>query len=116
VERTVIVGARSFFGGEVEEPVFADLQEFAARLDREAPLWLSVDLDSLDPSLCPGVTNPEPGGLSYREVIEVFRALRGFNVVGMDVVELAPPYDPSGVTAITAAKLVIEALCALAED
>ena len=116
VERTVIVGARSFFGGEVEEPVFADLQEFAARLDREAPLWLSVDLDALDPSLCPGVTNPEPGGLSYREVIEVFRALRGFNVVGMDVVELAPPYDPSGVTAITAAKLVIEALCALAED
>ena len=111
-ERLVIVGARSFFGGEVAEPVFADLQEFAARLDRKRPLWLSLDLDALDPSLCPGVTNPEPGGLSYREAIEVFRVLRGFNVVGMDLVELAPPYDPSGVSAITAAKLVIEAVCA----
>ena len=111
-ERLVIVGARSFFGGEVDEPVFADPQEFAARLDRKRPLWLSLDLDALDPSLCPGVTNPEPGGLSYREAIEVFRVLRGFNVVGMDLVELAPPYDPSGVSAITSAKLMIEAICA----
>ena len=111
-ERLVIVGARSFFGGEVDEPVFADPQEFAARLDRKRPLWLSLDLDALDPSLCPGVTNPEPGGLSYREVIEVFWTLKGFNVVGMDLVELAPPYDPSGVSAITAAKLMIEAICA----
>lgn len=113
VERLVIVGARSFYGGEVEEPVFAGLDDFTGKLDPELPLWLSLDLDVLDPSLCPGVTNPEPGGLSYREVIEIFRALRGFNVVGLDLVELAPPYDPSGVSAITAAKLVIEALCAL---
>ncbi|HIP99578.1 TPA: agmatinase [Candidatus Bipolaricaulota bacterium] len=115
-ERTVIVGARSFYGGEVDEPVFADRREFAARLERKRPLWLSLDLDALDPSLCPGVTNPEPDGLSYRDVIEIFRTLQGFNVVGMDVVELAPPYDPSGVTAITAAKLVIEAICALARN
>ena len=112
VERLVIVGARSFYGGEVEEPVFAERHDFAKKLDPGLPLWLSLDLDVLDPSLCPGVTNPEPGGLSYLEVIEIFRNLRGFNVVGMDLVELAPPYDPSGVSAITAAKLVVEAICA----
>lgn len=113
VENLVIVGARSFFGGEVEEPVFAQPHELPGRLDPGLPLWLSLDLDALDPSLCPGVTNPEPGGLSYHQVIEVFRALRGLGVVGMDLVELAPPYDPSWVSAITAAKLVIEAICAL---
>ncbi|HAF71243.1 MAG: Arginase/agmatinase/formimionoglutamate hydrolase [Acetothermia bacterium 64_32] len=112
VERLVIVGARSFFGGEVREPVFVQPSELSDRLDPKVPVWLSLDLDALDPSLCPGVTNPEPGGLSYREVIEVFRALQGFNVVGLDLVELAPPYDPSGVSAVTAAKLVIEAICA----
>jgi len=112
-ERLVIVGARSFFGGEVSEPVFARPQEIAGRLAPGLPLWLSLDLDVLDPALCPGVTNPEPGGLSYQELIEVFRTLRRFRVVGMDLVELAPPYDPSGVSAITAAKLVIEAICAL---
>ncbi|HEC62944.1 MAG TPA: agmatinase [Candidatus Acetothermia bacterium] len=112
-QRLLIVGARSFYGGERAEPVFAEIENFTERLDRKVPLWLSLDLDVLDPSLCPGVTNPEPGGLSYHQVIEVLRALREFNVVGMDLVELAPPYDPSGVSAVTAAKLVLEAACAL---
>jgi len=111
-ERLVIVGARSFFGGEVEEPVFARPSEIAERLDPEIPVWLTLDLDALDPSLCPGVTNPEPGGLSYAEVIAVFRDLARFRVLGMDLVELAPPFDPSGVSAITAAKLVLEAIAA----
>jgi agmatinase len=108
----VIVGARSFFAGEIAEPFFADLRSFAERLDPKLPLWLTLDLDVLDPALCPGVTNPEPGGLSYQEVIQIFQKLRGFPVVGMDISELAPPFDPSGVSAITAAKLVIEAVCA----
>jgi agmatinase len=113
--RLAIVGVRSFFGEEVGEPVFAGPQDFQRLLDPRIPVWLSVDLDALDPALCPGVTNPEPGGLSYREVVDVLKALREFQVVGMDIVELAPPFDPSGVSAITAAKLVIEALAALVD-
>lgn len=109
----VIVGARSFFGGEPEGPAFAPPEEAPGRLDPEVPLWLSIDLDALDPSLCPGVTNPEPGGLSYGQVIELFRALRGFRVVGMDLVELAPPFDPTGVSSVTAAKLLLEGMIAL---
>jgi len=111
-ERLVIVGARSFFGGEVCEPVFAEPDQLGGRLDPGLPVWLTLDLDALDPSLCPGVTNPEPGGLSYGEVLGVFRTLSRLRVVGMDLVELSPPFDPSGVSAITAAKLVVEAIAA----
>lgn len=111
-ERLVIVGARSFFGGEVEAPFFARPSEIPERLDPEIPVWLTLDLDALDPSVCPGVTNPEPGGLSYAEVIAILRDLARFRVLGMDLVELAPPFDPSGVSAITAAKLVLEAIAA----
>ncbi len=110
VDRLVIVGARSFFGPDLDEPFFAGLEEVPKRLSREVPLWLSLDLDVLDPGIFPGVTNPEPGGLSYGDLLDVFRLLRGYGVVGMDVVELAPPFDPSGVSAVTAAKLVIEAI------
>ncbi|MGC9530113.1 MAG: arginase family protein [Candidatus Bipolaricaulaceae bacterium] len=111
--RLAIVGARSLFGGEVGEPFFAGPEEVPELLSPDAPVWLSLDLDALDPALCPGVTNPEPGGLSYREVIELLRRLRPLPVVGMDIVELAPPFDPSGVSAICAAKLVVEAICGL---
>lgn len=111
-ERLVIIGARSFFGAEAREPLFAEPDELVERLDSTLPVWLTLDLDALDPSLCPGVTNPEPGGLSYRDTIGIFRTLRQFDVVGMDLVELAPPFDPSGVSAITAAKLVVEAIAA----
>ena len=110
--RLVIVGTRSFFGGEVDEPFFSQPEEIAARLDPDLPLWLTLDLDALDPSLCPGVTNPEPGGLSYRDTIGIFRTLARFRVMGMDLVELAPPFDPSAVSAVTAAKLVLEAIAA----
>jgi agmatinase len=110
--RLVIVGARSFVGDEVDEPFFAEPDEIADRLDPGLPVWLTLDLDALDPSLCPGVTNPEPGGLAYGDVIGIFRTLAQHRVVGMDLVELAPPFDPSGVSAITAAKLVLEAIAA----
>ncbi len=110
--RLVIVGARSFYGGEVDEPFFAELHEAEKRLDPTLPVWLTIDLDALDPALCPGVTNPEPGGLAYREVLDLFRMLRKFRVLGMDLVELAPPFDPAGVSAITAAKLLVEGIAA----
>jgi len=109
----VIVGARSFFGPDLDEPYFVEVAEFPKKLRPDFPIWFSVDLDFLDPSLCPGVTNPEPGGLFWTDFLEILRELRSFQVIGMDLVELAPIWDPSGVSAVCAAKLLIETIAAL---
>jgi arginase len=97
------------FGVEVVE-----MRHFAAEAVPipEGPLWISVDLDALDPAFAPGVSHHEPGGLSTRELIAVLHRVRG-PVVGADVVEYNPARDLSGMTAVVAAKLVKE-LAALA--
>jgi len=74
------------------------------------PVYLSLDLDVLDPSFFPGTGTPEPGGVSFRDLHEAILSLRNLNIVGGDVVELAPHYDPSGVSTIVACKLVREIL------
>jgi arginase len=71
------------------------------------PLYISIDLDGLDPSEAPGVAHPEPGGLTLREMLAVLRAQRA-PIVGADIVELNPARDIGGVTAIMGAKLVRE--------
>lgn len=76
-----------------------------------APLYISIDLDGLDPACAPGVSHPEPGGLSVRQVLDVLARVPG-PIVGADVVELNPDRDVNGITAVVAAKLVKE-LCGL---
>jgi len=71
----------------------------------DGQLYVSVDMDVLDPSCAPGVGNPEPGGLSYEELFNAIRSLKGRKIVGFDVNEVSPPYDPSGITSIAAAKV-----------
>ncbi|MBN1637136.1 MAG: agmatinase [Deltaproteobacteria bacterium] len=79
-----------------------------------SPCYISCDLDILDPSIFPGTGTPEPGGISFQQLIEtLFEILRNLRVVGMDVVELAPQLDPSGVSSVVAAKVVRECLIAL---
>jgi arginase family enzyme len=78
-------------------------------------LYLSLDLDALDPAHAPGVGHPEPGGLTTREVIDAIHALRG-TLVGADVVELNPSLDPASLTARVAAKLVKELAARLLVD
>jgi arginase len=73
----------------------------------DGPLYISIDLDGIDPSEAPGVAHPEPGGLTVREVIAILHAQTA-RIVGADVVELNPGFDRNGVTAILAAKLVRE--------
>jgi len=75
-----------------------------------APIYLSIDLDVLDPSVFCGTGTPEPGGMSFNELIRKLGCLEGLNIVGVDVVELSPHYDASGVSAITAAKVIREVL------
>ena len=86
------------------------------RGDRPAvrtPIYLSIDLDGLDPAFAPGVSHREPGGLTVREVIALVQSLEG-PIVGADIVELNPARDVDGCTAIVAAKLVKEVVDAMA--
>ena len=79
----------------------------------DAPVYLSFDIDSLDPAFAPGTGTVEPGGLSTWQALEIVRGCAGLNLVGCDLVEVSPPYDPSGNTALIAANLLYEMLCVL---
>ena len=87
----------------------------ARRIVGEGPAYISFDIDSLDPAYAPGTGTPEIGGLSTREAQALLRGLRGLNLVGGDVVEVAPPFDPTGNTALVGATMMYEILCLLAE-
>ncbi|MBM4326216.1 MAG: agmatinase [Deltaproteobacteria bacterium] len=87
-------------------------QELLRRTERR-PVYLSLDLDVLDPACFPGTGNPEPGGWSYNDLERLLWAATSMNLVAADVVELSPRYDPSGVSAITAARVVRELLLIL---
>jgi guanidinobutyrase len=90
-------------------PLMADIR---ARIG-DAPVYLSYDIDSLDPAFAPGTGTVEPGGLSIWQGLEIVRGTAGLNLVGGDLVEVSPPYDPSGNTALIGANLLYEMLCAL---
>lgn len=77
------------------------------------PVYLSFDIDGLDPSCAPGTGTPEPGGLTSQQGLEIIRGCRGLDLVGCDLVEVAPAYDTSGNTALLAANLLFEMLCVL---
>lgn len=79
----------------------------------EHPVYISYDIDSLDPSIAPGTGTPEIAGLTTPQALQLIHALAGINVVGCDLVEVSPPYDATGNTALTAANLLFEMLCIL---
>lgn len=116
-DRVAMLGVRS---GTAEEFAAAAQLLAAESLLRPAPqtwsalegtpLYLSVDLDVVDPSAAPGVGNPEPAGPSAADLLGLLRELAPLRVVGMDLVEVAPPYDPSGRTAVLAATIIRDAL------
>lgn len=84
------------------------------RVVGDGPAYLSFDVDSLDPAFAPGTGTPEIGGFSTHEAQQMVRALRGMDLVGADVVEVSPPFDPTGVTALVGATMMFELLCVLA--
>lgn len=77
----------------------------------ETPVYLSFDIDGLDPSVAPGTGTPEPGGLTSIQGIEIIRGCWGLNLLGADLVEVSPPYDTTGNTSLLAANLIFEMLC-----
>ncbi len=81
-----------------------------SRLRFSTPLYVSIDIDGLDPAYAPGVSHPEPGGLTVRQILDVIGGVRAKKLAGGDVVELNPMLDPTGITAVVAAKLTKELL------
>ena len=90
-------------------PVMAGIREKIG----DAPLYLTYDIDSLDPAFAPGTGTVEIGGLTTIQALEIIRGLRGMNLIGGDLVEVSPPYDTTGNTALIGANLLYEMLCVL---
>jgi agmatinase len=87
------------------------LIERAREIVGDRPTYVSFDIDSVDPGFAPGTGTPEVGGLQPREVLQILRGLNGLNIIGGDVVEVAPQYDPSTNTAQIAAQVLHTILC-----
>lgn len=77
---------------------------------KQRPVYVTIDLDVLDPSIFPGTGTPEAGGVTFKELLEAMKALQPLNIVGSDIVELSPHYDASGASTATACKAVREML------
>ena len=87
----------------------------ALRIVGTGPTYLSFDIDSIDPAFAPGTGTPEIGGLTSVEALTLLRTLRGVQLMGADVVEVAPPFDPTGGTSLIAATVLYELLCLITE-
>ncbi|MHC8508393.1 MAG: agmatinase [Rhodospirillales bacterium] len=88
----------------------------ARRVVGDGPVYISFDVDGLDPVYAPGTGTPEIGGYSTYEAQKMLRGLAGLDIIGGDVVEVAPPFDPSGATALVGATMMWEILCLMAEN
>jgi agmatinase len=116
-ERMIQIGIRSgpqeeFDWMRQHKTLVESMEQLAEAKQRIAgrPVFLTIDLDVLDPSILPGTGTPEPGGLSFKEFLCYLMAFQNCPLVGADVVELAPHYDASGVSAVVAAKVIREVL------
>ena len=80
----------------------------------ERPLYVSIDIDVLDPAHAPGTGTPEAGGMTSRELLEILRGFRGLNLIGADVVEVAPAYDHADITGVAASHVAYDLVSLLA--
>lgn len=101
---------------EAEECWYKSLSPLMAEVREQlgsGPVYLTFDIDGLDPAFAPGTGTPEIGGLTIHQGLEIVRGCRGLDLVGCDLVEVSPPYDPTGNTSLTAANLLFEMLSVL---
>lgn len=99
---------------EFEDMGWQAVAREARRVVGDSPVYLTFDIDGLDPVYAPGTGTPEPGGMTMREAQRMLREFSGLNFIGGDMVEVAPPFDPSGLTALNGATIAFEMLCLLA--
>jgi len=90
-------------------PLMAEVREQLG----SGPVYLSFDIDGIDPAFAPGTGTPEVGGLTNIQGLEIVRGCKGLNLIGCDLMEVSPPYDTTGSTSILAANLLYEMLCVL---
>jgi guanidinobutyrase len=108
--------AQGFRVVQVEECWYRSLTPLMGEVRQQlgaGPVYVSFDIDALDPAFAPGTGTPEIGGLTSGQGQEIVRGCRGLDLVGAELVEVSPPYDPSGNTALVGANLLYEMLCAL---
>lgn len=108
-------GMRVMFMDEVAELNMMDVADEAREIVGGGRVYLSFDIDALDPSHAPGTGTPESGGFTSREAITVLRGLRGLDFIGADLVEVSPPFDVGGLTALNGATMMYELLALLAD-
>ena len=108
-------GMRVIFMQEVEEIGIKGIVQEVRRIVGESPVYLSFDIDALDPSYAPGTGTPEIGGFTSREAQQILRGFSGLNFVGADLVEVAPPFDHAQLTSLAGATLMYEILCLIAQ-
>jgi agmatinase len=114
------IGIRSGTGDEfklarkIKSIVSFDSRSLSSMIKRlrDQPVYITLDLDVMDPSLIPGVGTPEPGGLFFHEFILLLKKLQTLHVVGFDIVELTPDYDPTQISSITASVILREMILA----
>ncbi len=106
-------GFRLFTAEQCWYRPLAPLMDEVRQTMGDGPVYLSFDIDGIDPAWAPGTGTPEVGGLTSIQGLEIVRGCRGLNLIGGDLVEVSPPYDQSGNTAQLAANLLYEMLCAL---
>jgi agmatinase len=95
---------------EMKSIVALDKRSLGAMVNRlrNRPVYITLDLDLFDPSLLPGVGTPEPGGLTFQEFISLLKVLKPLHVIGFDIVELTPDYDPTQISSVTASVILRE--------
>ncbi|NRB05628.1 MAG: agmatinase [Rhodobacteraceae bacterium] len=107
-------GFQHFLAPDLWHKPLTDLgQSITKEIGPDQPVYVTYDIDSLDPAYAPGTGTPEIGGLTTPQALQLIRALRGLNIVAADLVEVSPPYDTSGNTALTGANILYEILCVL---
>ena len=109
-------GMRVVYMEEFYEMGVKAVIEEARRVVGDGPTYISFDVDGLDPVYAPGTGTPEVGGYSTLEAQMMIRGLRGLNLIGGDVVEVAPPFDQTGNTALVGASIMFEILCVVADS
>ena len=108
-------GWMRFSADDIDDLGFANMaKQIVQHVGTNTPVYLSIDIDVIDPGLAPGTGTPEPGGWTTRELIRVLRGIESLNVVGADIVEVAPSYDGAGeTTALAAAQVGFEILTSM---
>jgi guanidinopropionase len=105
-----MIGIEEFFARGV-----ADVMAEAVEIAGGGPTYVSYDIDFVDPAFAPGTGTPEVGGPSSFQALEVCRHLGKLDIVGADLVEVSPPFDPTGGTAFLGVSIMFELLCAMVE-